>query len=111
MFTAKTYCCWELTFASNYCRSTSIKVMAVTRTPILQTSQKWHNHSLNKTVVKQANFFFRNSRIICRASFLYLSLSHGITSPNTPHSSHVFSARERTVCVVSVVKEHFKDQW
>jgi hypothetical protein len=54
----------------------------MTWTPTLQTRQNWHNHFLNKIIVRKV-FFFRADSSTKRFTSLTLSLSltHGITSP------------------------------
>jgi hypothetical protein len=51
-------------------------------------------------------FFGMDSRIECRTSFICTSLSHGVLTPTTPHSSQgFFSAFERTVDIAKYSKE------
>jgi hypothetical protein len=97
LFIAKTYSCSEWTFDSNYFRNTSIERM----TWQLLGLRPYRHVRTSTTTCRIKLLWGKNLRLHSSTkvtlAFIYLFLSHGMTSPTMPHSSQTLSAGERTI--------------
>jgi hypothetical protein len=98
---SKKYSYWELTFASNHYRSIS---MGRKRALTIPDSNRTDKSQLTQPAAEYnycegSIFFFRmnSSSIKCTSFNIFLSLSYGMRSHTTMHSTRGFSVCKRTV--------------